>query len=86
MTKEHEAPRSNGWLERIERFGNRLPDPATLFAIGAALVFAASWLAARSNWVTELVGADGAVLRRESARKSSYGCPGCVAAAWLMVL
>ena len=68
MTKEHEAPRSNGWLERIERFGNRLPDPATLFAIGAALVFAASWLAARSNWVTELVGADGAVLRRESAR------------------
>ena len=68
MTEEHGAPRAGGWLERIERIGNRLPDPATLFAIGAALVFAASWVASRAGWVSELVGADGAVLRAESAR------------------
>jgi aminobenzoyl-glutamate transport protein len=32
-------------LDRIERVGNRLPDPITLFAILIALVMIASWLA-----------------------------------------
>ena len=30
-----------GWLGRIERIGNRLPDPATLFLIGTVLVMIA---------------------------------------------
>jgi aminobenzoyl-glutamate transport protein len=32
-------------LDRIERVGNRLPDPITLFAILIALVMLASWVA-----------------------------------------
>ncbi len=34
-----------GSLDRIERVGNRLPDPITLFAILIALVMVASWIA-----------------------------------------
>jgi aminobenzoyl-glutamate transport protein len=34
-----------GSLDRIERVGNRLPDPITLFAILIALVMIASWIA-----------------------------------------
>lgn len=39
------APR---WLDLVERIGNRLPDPATLFVLGTAAIFvlsaAATWL------------------------------------------
>lgn len=45
------APR--GWLDRIERAGNALPDPATLFAIGALLVAFGSELAWRLDWQIE---------------------------------
>jgi len=42
------------WLTRalgvIERVGNRLPDPLTLFVILAAAVPFLSWIAARSGW------------------------------------
>jgi aminobenzoyl-glutamate transport protein len=56
-----------GLLEAIERIGNALPDPATLFAIGALLVVAGSELAVRLDWtvtktvavVTEEAGAGG---------------------------
>jgi aminobenzoyl-glutamate transport protein len=33
-------------LDGIERAGNRLPDPLTLFAVAALVVVVASWLAA----------------------------------------
>jgi aminobenzoyl-glutamate transport protein len=46
------APRV-GWLDRIERAGNALPDPATLFAIGALLVALGSELAWRLDWQVE---------------------------------
>ncbi len=39
-----------GWfLDSIEAAGNRLPDPATIFAGLAALVLVASWIAAKSG-------------------------------------
>ncbi len=56
-----------GWLARIERVGNALPDPITLFALGAALVFLGSWLAARASWSCTLADAQG-VERVEQAR------------------
>jgi aminobenzoyl-glutamate transport protein len=37
-------------LDWIERVGNRLPDPVTLFAIGALAVLVGSHLAARLEW------------------------------------
>lgn len=37
-------------LDHIERIGNRLPHPATLFLIGTILVFLCSWLVAASGW------------------------------------
>lgn len=61
---QHSA-RANGPLERaldaIERLGNRLPDPITLFAGIAVFALLLSWLAARSGW-TELHPVDGSVL------------------------
>jgi aminobenzoyl-glutamate transport protein len=45
-----------GLLDAIERLGNALPDPATLFALGALLVLAGSEVAARLDWtVTKTV-------------------------------
>ncbi|MCP5068620.1 MAG: AbgT family transporter [bacterium] len=40
-------------LDRIERVGNALPDPATLFVIGALLVMGASQLAVTLDWQVE---------------------------------
>ena len=37
-------------LDRIERLGNALPDPITLFAFGALLVILASEIGVRANW------------------------------------
>jgi len=58
--------RSSGPLDRvldaIERLGNRLPDPITLFAAIAVLALLLSWLAARAGW-HELHPLDGSVLR-----------------------
>ena len=42
-----------GWLDRIERIGNALPDPTTLFALGALLVAVLSQLAAGLDWSVE---------------------------------
>ena len=44
-------PANSGWLGWIERAGNRLPDPATLFLIGTVLVMIASAVAVNSGWV-----------------------------------
>ncbi len=40
-------------LERIERIGNALPDPATLFVIGALAVMGLSQLAVACDWQVE---------------------------------
>ncbi|MEC9331381.1 MAG: AbgT family transporter [Verrucomicrobiota bacterium] len=42
---------NDGWLGWIEKVGNRLPDPATLFLIGTILVMIASAVAVKSGWV-----------------------------------
>lgn len=42
-----------GLLDRVERLGNALPDPTTLFLIGALCVMALSQLAASSGWTVE---------------------------------
>lgn len=39
-----------GWLDRIERSGNRLPDPVAIFLILMALLFAFSAWAAWTGW------------------------------------
>ena len=44
---------SGGWLGWIERVGNRLPDPATLFLIGTVLVMIASAVSAKTGWIVE---------------------------------
>jgi aminobenzoyl-glutamate transport protein len=61
------ASRSPGLLDRIERIGNRLPDPATLFMAGAALVFGLSWVAATRQWESVLLDAGGDEVMRASA-------------------
>jgi len=45
-------------LNRIEETGNRLPDPATLFAIGTGIIMILSWLATTMSWQvhSELTG------------------------------
>jgi aminobenzoyl-glutamate transport protein len=42
-----------GWLDAIERVGNALPDPATLFFLGALLVLGLSQVAATLEWTVE---------------------------------
>ena len=41
------------WLDAIERLGNRLPHPMTLFIIGAVAVLVVSQIAASAGWKTE---------------------------------
>lgn len=49
--RESLGTRLMGWfLDRVERWGNLLPEPLTLFLIFAALVPVASWVAASSGW------------------------------------
>ena len=50
-----------GWLDRIERAGNALPDPVTLFALGAVAVALLSQLAVGLGWTVEksVLGPDG---------------------------
>ncbi len=45
--------RTQAWLARLEALGNRLPDPVTLFALGAAAVMAISHIAASAGWALE---------------------------------
>jgi len=55
-------PRSpHRWLDRVERIGNSLPHPVTLFAIGLAVVMVASQMADWAQWqATKPAGGDGA--------------------------
>ena len=47
-------PRARGalatFLDIVERVGNRLPDPITLFGGGAVLVLVLSWVGATLGW------------------------------------
>jgi len=48
------APSRGGrWLDALERLGNRLPDPATLFALGAFAVMLLSAVAVQLDWTVE---------------------------------
>ena len=46
-------PRGSAWLDRIERAGNALPDPATLFLLGTVAVILLSQLAVGLDWSVE---------------------------------
>jgi len=53
---------TGGWLNAVERAGNRLPDPSTLFALGTLAVMLLSDLAVRLGWtVTRTLERDGAL-------------------------
>ena len=59
---------NSGWLGWIERVGNRLPDPATLFLIGTVLVMIASAVAVKSGWVVHERLPDHAAALGQAAR------------------
>jgi aminobenzoyl-glutamate transport protein len=44
---------ARGWLDRIERIGNALPDPTSLFLAGAVAVMLCSQLAVSLDWSVE---------------------------------
>jgi len=68
MSQSTRAPRQNlGLLDRIERIGNALPDPMTLFVIGTVVVFLASWLVSASGHVSQLM-VDGESTPRATAQ------------------
>jgi aminobenzoyl-glutamate transport protein len=54
---------TGGWLNTVERVGNRLPDPSTLFALGTLAVMLLSQVAVWLGWrVTRQVERDGALV------------------------
>ena len=54
---------TGGWLNTVERVGNRLPDPSTLFALGTLVVMLLSQLAVWLGWeVTRTLERDGALV------------------------
>jgi len=56
---------SGVWLDRLERAGNRLPDPATLFLAGTLVVMGLSHLAVTLGWSVEKTVRQGEALTRE---------------------
>ena len=48
-----EREKQSGWLDWIERVGNRLPHPMSLFIIGAVAVLVLSQIADWGNWSAE---------------------------------
>ncbi len=53
MSNDASRRSSRGLLDWIERVGNKLPDPISLFVMGAILVLVASEWAARTGWAVE---------------------------------
>jgi len=53
MPAEARSRSGTGWLDAIERVGNALPDPSTLFLLGALAVLALSQVAASQDWSVE---------------------------------
>jgi aminobenzoyl-glutamate transport protein len=64
---------AGGWLDRIERLGNRLPDPATLFALGTLLLMVLSGVAALLGWEVERSAGDTTEVVRATSLISSDG-------------
>ncbi|MFK8028414.1 MAG: AbgT family transporter [Gammaproteobacteria bacterium] len=63
-----------GWLTKIERAGNRLPDPSYLFVIGSVLIVLCAELAVWMNWQIAKPSADGtSVLINAQSVLSSEG-------------
>ncbi|MFP4560589.1 MAG: AbgT family transporter [Thiohalorhabdus sp.] len=58
------------WLGVLERLGNRLPDPVTLFLLGTLVVLALSQVAETAGWrvVKTVSGEDGPVTETVTAR------------------
>ncbi|MEY4999240.1 MAG: hypothetical protein RIS00_1284 [Pseudomonadota bacterium] len=54
-----------GWLDRIERFGNRLPDPVAIFVLLMAVLVGLSAVAAAAGW-SATNPATGALIASES--------------------
>jgi len=54
-----------GWLDRIESFGNRLPDPVAIFVLLMVLLVALSAWAAAAGW-SAVNPATGALIRSDS--------------------
>ena len=50
MSKDNTTENRRGILDLVERSGNRLPDPATLFLIGTVIVVVISAIAASQAW------------------------------------
>jgi aminobenzoyl-glutamate transport protein len=63
------------FLDAVERIGNRLPDPVTLFVAGALLVLVGSHLAALAGWKATytVAGPAGAELREVAAKSLLEG-------------
>ena len=59
MSSTPTPEKQRGILNAIERIGNALPDPATLFIIGVACVFAFSWIASTNEWNSVLLNSQG---------------------------
>ena len=59
--------RRKSLLDQIERVGNALPDPMSLFALGAVVVFVVSGIAAGQGWQSQLFDADGNLVLDERA-------------------
>ncbi|MFT5286218.1 MAG: aminobenzoyl-glutamate transport protein [Planctomycetota bacterium] len=60
-------PAKKGWLDRVERIGNGMPDPISLFGLGALIIFVASWIAEAQGWNSILLDSDGGEVLNESA-------------------
>jgi len=72
---ERDAPR--GLLGAVERIGNALPDPATLFALGALAVMAVAGWAAAAGWTVEkTVAQDGQLATVALTAKSLLSADG----------
>ena len=66
-----ESARPRGPLALIERAGNALPDPATLFMLGALGVMVLSHWAATAGWsVDKTIARDGELLQVAVTAKS----------------
>lgn len=71
MSEDHQqtplakAGATPGWLDRIEHFGNRLPDPVAIFVLLIALLFGLSAVAAAAGW-SAVNPASGTLIRSES--------------------
>jgi aminobenzoyl-glutamate transport protein len=59
--------KGSGFLDRVERIGNALPDPMTLFFLGAVTVFLFSWIATSQGWRSQLFDAEGQLVLDEGA-------------------